>query len=98
MMMRKQGKTDSHGHGIVGRMTSTDRSKGEISQVGEYKLRPTEAECAEDEKEGRNGNEEWTCYSCEPVSPAFDAFEAGKDKARAGTGHMMNFEGECGLQ
>jgi hypothetical protein len=49
--------------------------------------RPTEAECPEDEQNGRSGNEEWTSCSCESVPPTFNAFEAGKDKARASTGH-----------
>jgi hypothetical protein len=49
--------------------------------------RHTEAECSEDEKHGCGGNEEWAGGSCEPVSTAFDLFEARKDEAGSGTGH-----------
>jgi hypothetical protein len=83
--MRRHGKVDSHGHGIVGRMTSTEN----IGWLGNRrrKKRQTEAECSKDEKKHGDGDEEWSRSSCESVSPAFDTFKTGKDKARAGTGH-----------
>jgi hypothetical protein len=49
--------------------------------------RHTEAECPEDEKHGRGRNEEWAGGSCDPVSTAFDPFEASKDEAGSCTGH-----------
>jgi hypothetical protein len=59
-----------------------------VGKINFCETQPTETECAEDEKEGRNSNEEWTCCACDSVCAALDAFEAGKDKARAaGTGH-----------
>jgi hypothetical protein len=88
---------DSHGHGMVGRMTFTDGVKTrsvdfffywEFFKRGLQKNeRHTEGECAENEKQGRGGNEEWPRGSCEPVSAAFDAFETSKDEAGAGPRH-----------
>jgi len=61
---------------------------GKIFERGlEKNERHTEGECAENEKQGRGGNEEWPRGSCEPVSAAFDAFETSKDEAGAGPGH-----------
>jgi hypothetical protein len=80
----------NHGHGMVGRMTSTNggRYGYTISWLTSLKLRKhTEAECPSDEKQGREGNEEWSGGSCEPVTATFDAFETSKDEAGAGTGH-----------
>jgi hypothetical protein len=49
--------------------------------------RHTEAERPEDEKHGRDRNENWPRGACDFVSAAFDAFATSKDEVGAGKGH-----------
>ncbi len=86
-MIRKHGNVDSHGHGRVGRMTSTNSWGNLRLWVTLDNKRHTEAERPEDEKQGREPDEEWPRGSCDLVSAAFDAFETSKDEVGAGKGH-----------
>ena len=89
-MIKRHGNVDSHGHGRVGRMTSTIIVGGKITIIYGSTLdneRQTETERPEDEKQDRDPDEKWSRGSCDLVSAAFDAFETSKDEAGTGKGH-----------